>query len=181
MGVGDQGHAPAAIPPEKTRYQLYKRLGGPQGRYGQVRKISPPPGFDPRIVQPVAQSLYRPSYPVNTTSSLWKVYRLLPTTLIQSGSKVSLPAVDNTFVIFTAVTQLSEGVIHVLVQKHVHAWSFRKNRCQLSKGCSLLMLSRSEATFEPFYMRCFNFSQHNKPAGAVYAGSKTLVFEMDAT
>ena len=28
-------------------------LGGPQGRSGQVRKISPPPGFDPRTVRPV--------------------------------------------------------------------------------------------------------------------------------
>ena len=37
-----------------TRYPLYRRLGGPQGRSGQVRKISPPPGFDPRTVQPVA-------------------------------------------------------------------------------------------------------------------------------
>ena len=25
----------------------------PQGRSGQVRKISPPPGYDPRTVQPV--------------------------------------------------------------------------------------------------------------------------------
>jgi len=29
-------------------------MGGPQGRSGQVRKISPPPGFDPQAVQPVA-------------------------------------------------------------------------------------------------------------------------------
>ena len=29
-------------------------VGGPQGRSGRVRKISPPPGFDPRTVQPVA-------------------------------------------------------------------------------------------------------------------------------
>jgi hypothetical protein len=29
-------------------------LGGPQGRFGQMRKISPPPGFDPQTVQPVA-------------------------------------------------------------------------------------------------------------------------------
>jgi len=29
-------------------------MGGPQGRSGQVRKISPPPGFDPRTVQPIA-------------------------------------------------------------------------------------------------------------------------------
>jgi hypothetical protein len=54
MGVGDQRHAPAALPPGKTRYPLYRRLGGPQGRSGQVWKISPPPEFDPRTVQPVA-------------------------------------------------------------------------------------------------------------------------------
>ena len=40
---------------EKTFYPLYRRLGGPHGRSGQVRKISPPPGFDPRTVQPVAR------------------------------------------------------------------------------------------------------------------------------
>jgi hypothetical protein len=54
MGVGGQPQAPAALPPGKTRYPLYRRLGTPQGRSGQVRKISPPPGFDARTVQPVA-------------------------------------------------------------------------------------------------------------------------------
>ena len=54
MSVGGQHHAPATLPPGKTRYPLYRRLGAPQGRYGQVRKIFPsPPGFDPRTVQPV--------------------------------------------------------------------------------------------------------------------------------
>ena len=43
-----------SLPPGKTRYPLYRRLGWPQGRYGEVRKISHPPGFDPRTVQPVA-------------------------------------------------------------------------------------------------------------------------------
>jgi len=42
------------LSPGKTRYPLYRRLGGPQDRSGQVRKIAPPPGFDPRSVQPVA-------------------------------------------------------------------------------------------------------------------------------
>ena len=54
MGVGGQLHAPAALPPGKTRYPLYRRLGGPHGRSGRIRKISPPPGIDPRTVQPVA-------------------------------------------------------------------------------------------------------------------------------
>jgi hypothetical protein len=52
--VGGQRHALVALPPGKTRYPLYRRLGGPQGRSGQVRKISPTPGFDPDTVQPVA-------------------------------------------------------------------------------------------------------------------------------
>ena len=42
------------LSPGKTRYALYRRLGGPQGRSGRVREISPPPGFDPRTIQPVA-------------------------------------------------------------------------------------------------------------------------------
>jgi hypothetical protein len=54
MGVGGQHHAPAALPPGMTRYPLYRRLGGPQGRCGRVLKISPLPGFDPRTVQLVA-------------------------------------------------------------------------------------------------------------------------------
>jgi len=52
--VGGQSHAPAALPPAKTGYPLYRRLGGPQGQSGLVGKISPPMGFDPRTVQPVA-------------------------------------------------------------------------------------------------------------------------------
>ena len=54
MGVGVQHHAPAALPPGKTRYPLYRRLVGPQGWSGRVRKISSSPGIDPRTVQPVA-------------------------------------------------------------------------------------------------------------------------------
>ena len=43
-----------SLPPGKTRYPLYKRLGGRQDRSGQVRNISSLPGFDPRTVQSVA-------------------------------------------------------------------------------------------------------------------------------
>jgi hypothetical protein len=53
-GVGGQRHFLATLPQGKTRYPLYRRLGGSQGRSGWVRKISPPPEFNPRTVQPVA-------------------------------------------------------------------------------------------------------------------------------
>ena len=56
MGVGGQRHVPIASPPEKTLYQLYRRLGGPKDRSGRMQKISPPPGLDPRTVQPVVSS-----------------------------------------------------------------------------------------------------------------------------
>jgi hypothetical protein len=48
---------PAALTPGKTRYQLYSRLGEPQGRSGRVRKITPPPGFKPLTIQLVASRL----------------------------------------------------------------------------------------------------------------------------
>jgi len=53
-GEGSAARPDRTLPPGKTRYPLYRRLGGPQGWSEQVRKISPPPEFDPRTVQPVA-------------------------------------------------------------------------------------------------------------------------------
>ena len=52
--VGGQRHVSVALTPGKNRYPVYRRLGGPQGRSGRLRKISPPQGFYPRIVQSVA-------------------------------------------------------------------------------------------------------------------------------
>jgi len=60
MGLAGQRHVPTALPQGKTRYPLYRKLGGRQGPSGQVQKISPPPGFDPRTVQssPAAPFFY---------------------------------------------------------------------------------------------------------------------------
>ena len=52
--MGGQRHLTAALHPGKAPVPIVRRLGGPQSWPGQVRKISPPPGFDPRTVQPVA-------------------------------------------------------------------------------------------------------------------------------
>jgi hypothetical protein len=51
MGVGGEHHAPATLPPGKTRYALYRRLGGPQDQSGGVRKTLLTPGFDSWSVQ----------------------------------------------------------------------------------------------------------------------------------
>jgi hypothetical protein len=51
--------------PGKTRYPLYRRLGGPQGRSGQVRKIWPPTGIWSLDRPARSQSLYRLRYPAH--------------------------------------------------------------------------------------------------------------------
>ena len=40
------------LPPGKTRYPLYRRLGGPQGRSGRAENLVPT-GIRSRTVQPV--------------------------------------------------------------------------------------------------------------------------------
>jgi hypothetical protein len=67
-GEGPASLPDRSLPPGKTRYPLYRRLDGPQGLSGQVRKISPPPGFDPPTVQPVAS--YYTDYATRPTTVL---------------------------------------------------------------------------------------------------------------
>jgi len=56
MRMGGKRNDPVALPPGKPRYAFNRRLDGPQGRCGRMRKISPPSAFNPRTVQPVASS-----------------------------------------------------------------------------------------------------------------------------
>ena len=52
--MGGQIRAPAELPQERDKLLFHKRLGGPKGRSGWVRIMSPPPGFDPGPSKPVA-------------------------------------------------------------------------------------------------------------------------------
>ena len=45
---------PGRFIPGNEPVPILQEAGGPQGRSGRVRKISPQPGFDPRTVLPVA-------------------------------------------------------------------------------------------------------------------------------
>jgi hypothetical protein len=53
------------LPLGKTRYHLYRRLGGPQDRSGQVRKVSLPTGIRSPDRPARSQSLYRLNYPAH--------------------------------------------------------------------------------------------------------------------
>jgi hypothetical protein len=75
MRVGGKRHALAVLSPGKIRYPSYRRLGGPQGWSGQVRKISPSPGFQPRTVQPVASRYTDYAMPAHTINTVQKQLR----------------------------------------------------------------------------------------------------------
>jgi len=71
MRMCGQCHTPATLPPGKTQYPLYRRLGGPQGQSGWVWKISPPTGFNPRTVQPVVSHYTDCAIPVEDIKTKW--------------------------------------------------------------------------------------------------------------
>jgi len=72
MGEGSASRPGRSLPPEMTRYPFYRRLCGPQSRSEQVRKIPPPPGFDPRAAQSVASRYI-------DYATLPTLYKVLPT------------------------------------------------------------------------------------------------------
>jgi hypothetical protein len=59
MEVSGQPHAPVALSQGKSPwYKLDRRLGGPQsqcGHCGEEKNTQPLPGFEPPIIQTVAQ------------------------------------------------------------------------------------------------------------------------------
>jgi hypothetical protein len=77
MRMDCQRLAPATLPLGMTRYPLYRKLGGPQVRSRRVRKISPPPGFDPRIFQPVASRYTGYAIPAHVWVRYLESYRKL--------------------------------------------------------------------------------------------------------
>jgi hypothetical protein len=52
-GLSDSTYTDLVLPGNFLLLPLEKRLGEPWGQSGWVQTISPPPGFEPRTVQPV--------------------------------------------------------------------------------------------------------------------------------
>ena len=61
VGEWSAAHPGRTLSPGKTRYPLYRRLGGPQGRSGRAENLVPT-GIRSQTVHPVTQSLYLLSY-----------------------------------------------------------------------------------------------------------------------
>ena len=78
-GVGVQRHDPAALPPETTRYLLYRRLDGPQGRSEEGRKISPPLGYKVEKYKINLNSIYKSKWQIIIKQMLTLLIRRHPT------------------------------------------------------------------------------------------------------
>ena len=86
------------LPPLKTRYPLYRRLGRNQGR-SRGTEILIPTGTRSRTVYPVAQSLYRLSYPAPIVLVIWKIKMALSVPeMFTNFMFLTMQSVDVTFV-----------------------------------------------------------------------------------
>ena len=72
MGVDGQRHTPAALPPGKTRYPLYRRLGGPEGLSGRMRKKLGATGIRSPDRSTPSESLYWLSYRSSVTDNTYR-------------------------------------------------------------------------------------------------------------
>ena len=72
MWVGDQRHAPAALPRGNRLDTLcIEGSVGPRAGQDRCRKSRPPPGFDPRTFQPVASRYTDYAIPVPISEVLF--------------------------------------------------------------------------------------------------------------
>ena len=89
VGVGGQHHTSAALAPGKeTRYPLYRRLSGRQGR---VREVSPHTGIQSPDRPACSEPLHRMSYP---GPNLQGVTSPPPQKKTQSGYRLVLPSLN---------------------------------------------------------------------------------------
>ena len=72
--MGGQRNAPAALATGKRPGTHFTKCWlGPQGRFGRVRKISPPPVFDYLTVESVTICCIDCAIPISSVWGLWKV------------------------------------------------------------------------------------------------------------
>ena len=118
-----------SLPPGKTRYPLYRRLGGPQGRLDRCGKSHPPPTRIQSLDRPACgQSLYRLRYPAHQEQhGFWKT--LLK---IQNVLWYCLPLLSGIFLILRIIQQDYHKSTQIFIRSQIlikpeYSWDFFKN------------------------------------------------------
>jgi len=80
------------LPPGKSRYPSYMRLGGPQGRSGRAENLVPT-GIRSRTVQPVVSWATRPTLHYSTWSNCKPKYKniYIPVALLHTNTRSYQP------------------------------------------------------------------------------------------
>jgi len=106
-GEGSASCPGRSLPPGKTWYPLYRRLGGPQGQSAEVWKILPPPGFNPRTVQPIASRYTNYIEGINA----YKIVQYLEN-LKRQGHLREIFTLEDSSTMYSAATKC-EGVVGI--------------------------------------------------------------------
>ena len=150
LGEGSASRPGRSFSPGKTRYPLYRRLGGSQGWSGQVRKISPPTGIRSPDRPARSQSRYRLRYPAHKRNVIrngrnrkkdfgrtwsWCVFKIFPHPSPHFARKNWRMSVKMSVRIFRSSTE---------IRKTMFKWfSLRASRC----GCPyFLQIKKKVAT-----------------------------------
>jgi hypothetical protein len=133
-GEGSASRLSRTLPPGKTRYLLYRRLSGPQDRSGQVRKISSPPEFDPRTVQPVG-SRFTDYTTRPTCVSYWQ-------TLLHLGRKYIY--IYMYIYIHISIVYMNTGMLTREMQKFVNV--YRLSLCMIA----LMYTNTASTSLSPY-------------------------------
>ena len=133
-GEGSASRPGRSLTPGKTRCPLYRRLGGPQGRSGWVRKISSPTGIRSPDRPARSQSLYRLSYRAHTHIYL---YKNIFTAFLLRVSVCYAPSSGRATLIFAQnivciVYSMTQTIIDNNLVKHVVLIPLKKE-CSTSK------------------------------------------------
>jgi len=114
-GECSAAHPGRTLPPGKTRYPLYRRLGGPQGRYGRAENLVHT-GIRSRTVLSVVSRYTdwatRPTYTyIHTVQNIYPVYTGCPRRNVPDFGRVFLmlnytDITQNTYIQSWTVTEL---------------------------------------------------------------------------
>jgi hypothetical protein len=117
-GEGSASLPGRSLPPGKSRYPLYRRIGGPQGRSGRTENLAPT-GIRSPDRPAHCQSLYRLRYPAHNNC--------------YSGKSISITYSENVFValVIQHAMRMHRIVMWpVRLYKYFPTFSHKRNDCK---------------------------------------------------
>ena len=135
--MSGQRHAPATLPPGKTRYPLYKRLGGPHSRSGRVlcEIIQNQINTEFILYNLVFETMFQFSphvsalFPAIIRYYVWNILRKKKNTIVNQNVKIKIRSYFLRSIIqikkmgfHRFLLEISRNCVHYFVKKYVYLW-----------------------------------------------------------